>query len=347
MNLERASRFLICSLLLCAGVSGRAQQKAGLLLSTTSASSDMQQPFHTYWITREGASVQVVEGMRLLVPRKSVWWEIGVTELKHVNSEAGSEAVWAAPLGATHPRTHVLPVSDDDTCPDEINTYSVSWAGSDYVALHHAYESTCGAHPVAGEESFMARLDEMQHSEQRSLPQLKLSEVAGTEAFRAMELGLEVANSKPREDETPIENSEKSWVVMRSRGRYRVLGTTPVDRGKGGDIYDIPFDPPKSLVGSNDLSIGWDAILDKMPDALDAYTSPNSDMVVVVTARYLNIFDVKDRQIAARLARVPIESSAVIAAQWAIWTEADRWNETLVPLLRAAPYKTNQQASSL
>jgi hypothetical protein len=344
VSLRRSSRsFISCLLLLLPiAVTGNAQQKSGLLLTTTSASSDMQQPFHTYWITRDGASVQVVEGMRLLVPRKSAWWEIGITELKHLNSEAGSEAVWAAPLGVSHSRTHMLPVSDDDACPDDINTYSVSWVGSDFVALHHAYQSACGAHPVAGEESFMARLDEMQRGEKQGLPQLKLSEVAGTEAAKAMGLGLEVANSKPREDETPIEGSDRSWVVMRSRGRYRLLGTTPVDRGRGGDVYDIPFDPPKSLVGSNDLSIGWDAILDKVPDALDAYTSPNSDMVVVVTAHFLNIFDVKDRQIAARLSRVPIESSAVIAAQWAIWTEADRWSETLVPLLRAAPYKTSQ-----
>jgi hypothetical protein len=327
-------------LVICAAANGLAQQKAGLLLTTTSASSDSQQPFHAYWITRDGAQVQVVEGMRLLVPRKTGWWEVGITELTRVNSPAESETLWAAPFGTRRPRKHVIPVSDDEACMDDMSTYSVSWVGTDFVALHHGYESSCGTHPISEEESFVANLDDLRNSEQERHARLRLSEVGGADAAKAMEFGAEVANSRATaERDTPVAATDNAWMVIRSKGRYRLLGTTPVEHGHGGDTYDIPLDPPKTLIGSNDLSIGWDAILDNQPDALDAYTSPNSDTVVVITPRYLMVFDVKEQQIGTRVSRIPIESSAVIAAQWAIWTEVDRWSDTVVPALREAPYQ--------
>ena len=321
-----------------------AQTKSGLLLTTVSASGDAQQRFHAYWITLDGAQVQVVEGMRLLVPRKAGWWEVGITALVHANSDVRSEKLWAVPLGTVRPRSHVVPISDDDPCSDYLNTYSVSWVGSDFVAMHRDYESACGGHTVSGEQSFVTRLDDMQRKEQESRPQLTLTELAGPEARKAMDLGAELANTRAAqasaggEAASPIAASDNSWIILRSKGRYRLLGTTPIELAKGGDSYSIPFDPPASLVGPDELAVGWDSILDKLPDALDAYTSPDGDLLVVLTPRYVSIFEVKEQKIGARLSRIAVESSSAIAAQWATGANVDRWSETIVPALKAAPY---------
>lgn len=330
-------------LLWCLAGDSIAQQRSGLLLTTTTVSGDASQPFHTYWVTRDGGQVKVVDGMRLLVPRQVGWWEIGITELIHVNSPARGEVLWAAPIGSHPPRTHTVPVSDDDTCTDDLSTYSISWVGVDFVALQHAYESTCGAHPVSGAESFVAKLDDLRQTRGEKRPQLKLSEIAGSEAARAMELGAEAANLRvAKGDENPIKADDTGWIVVRSKGRYRLLGATPVEHGRGGQTYDIPFDPPKSLTGTNNLSIGWDTVLDKSPDALDAYTSPNGDLLAIVTSRYLSLFDVKQGAIGERLGRIGLDSPTVIAAEWAIWTEVDRWDAIVTPLLKEAPFKPEQ-----
>lgn len=327
---------------------GLAQEKSGLLLTVTSTSGDSQQRFHSYWIARDGAQVQVTDGMRLLVPRKAGWWEIGILGLTRMNSSARSEIVVAAPLGAHYRRSHVIPVSDDNTCPDEISTYSVSWVGSDFAALHHAYESSCGAHPVSGEESFMVKLESLRREDEQTPAQLKLSEAAGESAVTAMKLGADVANTraaqKSGEDDgtLPIVANENSWLVIRSKGHYHLLGTTSMEHGQGGDSYDVPLDPPQLLVGGDALAVGWDAVLDKVPDATDAYTSPDGDLAVVVNSRYVSVFVVRDKKIDKRLARFAIESASVIAAQWSTGANVDRWNETLVPLLKATPPSSHQ-----
>ena len=249
--------------------------------------------------------------------------------------------MWASPVGSPPPRSHVLPISDDDACSDDLSTYSVSWVGVDFVSLQHAYESTCGAHPVSGAESFVARVDDLRQIKGERRPQLKLSQMAGPEAASAMALGAEVANQRvTKQDEDTVKANDTAWTIVRSKGHCRLLGATPVERGHGGQTYDIPFDPPKSIVGTNDLSIGWDTVLDKSPDALDAYTSPNGDLLAIVTPRYLTFFDVKQGAITERLGRVALDSPTVIAAQWAIWTEVDRWDATIAPLLREAATKT-------
>jgi hypothetical protein len=325
------------------GLAAVGQQKSGLLLTTVSSASS-EQRFHSYWITRDGASVQVVEGMRMLVPRKTAWWEVGIAVQKHVNSESANETVWAAPVGSEHPRSHSAALTDDDHCADDLNTYFVSWVGTEFASIHYGFESTCGPHPTSGSNSFMVRLDDLQHFDHESRAHLSLADLAGPAAGEAMKLGAEVAESRApqaaenEEEPSPLTSQEDSWIVVRAKGHYQLLGTTPESRGHGGETYDIPYDPPASLVGANELAVAWDAILDKVPEALDAYTSPDGDLLVVIAPRFLSVFEVKEQKIGARLSRVPMESSAVIAAEWSVGARVDRWNPTLVQLLKEAPY---------
>jgi hypothetical protein len=188
------------------------------------------------------------------------------------------------------------------------------------------------------------RLDDLQHFDHESRAHLSLADLAGPAAGEAMKLGAEVAESRApqaaenEEEPSPLTSQEDSWIVVRAKGHYQLLGTTPESRGHGGETYDIPYDPPASLVGANELAVAWDAILDKVPEALDAYTSPDGDLLVVIAPRFLSVFEVKEQKIGARLSRVPMESSAVIAAEWSVGARVDRWNPTLVQLLKEAPY---------
>src|SRR5581483_4358433 len=203
--------------------SGFAQQKAGLLLTTASSAGDAQE-FHGYWVVRDGNSVKVLTGERLLVPRKSGWWEMGITRLTRVGSETLSARVWAAPLGQPMAKTHVIPMSDDDTCPDDMNTYTVSWVGTEFAALQHDYESNCMGHSVSRGESYVVKLDDLWEKNEGNAVRWKISDAAGPAAGKAMREG---AAEKENEDpDEAIEADEAAWIVTRDKGHYRLLGTT-------------------------------------------------------------------------------------------------------------------------
>src|SRR3954454_20156069 len=107
-------RILLLATLLLANAFAIAQAKSGLLLTTTAASSEGGQNFHTYWIVREGEQVQVVQGKRLLTQRSSGWWELGITVLKHPTSQSRNEVIWAGPAGSKHLAFHIIPFNPDE-----------------------------------------------------------------------------------------------------------------------------------------------------------------------------------------------------------------------------------------
>ncbi|HEY3926768.1 MAG TPA: hypothetical protein VGL89_00200 [Candidatus Koribacter sp.] len=316
---------LLASMLALLTATGLSQQKAGLLLTTASSVGDAQE-FHGYWIVRDGSSVDVTTGDRLLVPRKSGWWELGITQLTRVGSQTRSARVWAAPFGQPRAKTHVMPMSDDDTCPDDMNTYTVSWVGTDFAALQHDYESSCMGRSVSRGQSFVVRLDDLREKNDVNAQRLKISELAGEDARKAMGDGAAAVSS---DDENEISADEESWIVSRERGHYRLLGTVERDMESGGQTYDVPLDPPKTLVGPDALAVGWDAVLHKVPDAVDAYTSPAGDWLVIVTPHSLQVFTLDQGKIGERLKRVQIESPAVVAAQWALGEDLNAWGEVV------------------
>ncbi len=315
------------------------QSRAGLLLTTTAASSEAGQKFHAHWIVREGARVEITEGNRLLTPRAAGWWELGITVLKHPTTEARNEVIWAGAAGTSHLRFHVMAFNPDEPCPDDINTYSLSWVGTDYAAVQHAYESTCGKKPVSGAEGFMVRLEDLTHEEQQLRPHIALRDVGGDAAADAMTLGLKIANARGSlaSETTGADSDEHPWIVVRNKGSYQLLGMAAEVRSREGSSYDIPYDAPKEIVGGDQLAVGWDDVLDKDPETLDAYSSPDGSFVVVVGPRALTCYEVKDGKLGTRLARIPIASPSVVAAQWA--PDVERWNHDLISLLSSGAKK--------
>ena len=309
------------------------QSKSGLLL-TTAASSEEGQRFHAYWITRDGEQVHVMEGERLLILRGSGWWEVGTTALKRATTQTSSEAVWAGPVGSPKRRTRVIAFTPEEPCADDINTYSVSWAGADFATLQHAYANTCGKNSVVGAQSYVVRLDELRNEEQQSRAHIPLRDVAGRAGESAMTLGAEIAKGRTT-GQHEIAPDESSWIVVRSKGRYRLLGVTAQDGAQDAGGYDIPVDPPRSLVGTNEMAVHWDSVLDKSPDALDAYTSPDASFLVIVKPHRLAMYEVSAGKIGRELSHVALASPSVVAAQWANSAEVESWSDSLRALMKS------------
>src|SRR3569833_2100360 len=212
--------------------SSYAQNKAGLLLTVASSNSDGGQQFHSFWIVRDGADVRVIEGNRLLVRRQSGWWELGTTVLRRSMSAARSEVLWSGVLGTQKPKMRTVPYSADEPCLDDINTYTVSWVGAEYATVQHAYANSCNEKAVSGMDTFMVRLEELSRDSHELRPHLELRDIAGGQVDQARMLGLAIAKKRLTADQTAEGDQSgqaqgETWIVVRSKGRYRLLGTSP------------------------------------------------------------------------------------------------------------------------
>ena len=71
---------------------------------------------------------------------------------------------------------------------------------------------------------------------------------------------------------------------------------------------------------------------DKLPHAIDIYTSPNQDIAVVLTADEIMIYTIKNKKLANEpLAVYPLEEgSSVIMAEWSMADYVPSWEKSFL-----------------
>lgn len=97
--------------------------------------------------------------------------------------------------------------------------------------------------------------------------------------------------------------------------------------------FNIKAIPPKEMVSYDKHLIPWDAIKRKVPEAIDMFSSPNDDLVVVVTHTDLLIYSIENKE---EISSTPMEkiklpkNASIIMAEWAIDRYPDMWESEVI-----------------
>ncbi len=96
--------------------------------------------------------------------------------------------------------------------------------------------------------------------------------------------------------------------------------------------YNIKYIPPKDMVAYDDLLVPWNTIKSQIPDALDAFTSPNDDIIIVVTRNNLFIYSLIDFETKPKeIGRIKLAATdSVVMAEWALGRYVDLWEEEVL-----------------
>ncbi len=96
--------------------------------------------------------------------------------------------------------------------------------------------------------------------------------------------------------------------------------------------YNIKVIPPKELVNYDELSIPWSIIKSKVPEAVDAFTSPNEDIIIIVTRKNLQIYSISNNEISNQeIGRIKLSSlDSVVMAEWATSKYTILWEEEVL-----------------
>ena len=143
------------------------------------------------------------------------------------------------------------------------------------------------------------------------------------------DIGLNLETAACISDTNP--NSE--WMLFRQEGRWRAAV-----EGSGGGIFSpggkeftpLPAILPESLTAYDSLNLTWKQVLELEPDALDAISSPQKDMLAVLTKDKVNLYafpDTKDDlSKASKLLTINKGNlENLIMSQWATEKYAEKW----------------------
>ncbi len=130
---------------------------------------------------------------------------------------------------------------------------------------------------------------------------------------------------------------ERNWGLIRRRGLWVLRGlldySSEAYRGQFAH-FDIGFSPTTKLVGYDQLSVIWEKIKALVPSARDAITSPNKNLLIILTKDHLLVYSISldsNLKLIQKMALIPNEF--LIMAQWAIGEYVDKWNATIKDFL--------------
>lgn len=141
------------------------------------------------------------------------------------------------------------------------------------------------------------------------------------------EKNLEMYDSEVREDSFKLLRYAGSWFL---RGR--------INPKIGYDVPPLDFDidvlPGKKFLRYVDSSVNLSEIKLKQPDVVDAFLSPNKDIMVVLSKDSMNLYKVIDGKVSNNtIGEFPIKKSdMVILSQWYLSEDAEEVNKLLIKI---------------
>ncbi len=124
---------------------------------------------------------------------------------------------------------------------------------------------------------------------------------------------------------------EESFGLQRRNGYWVMKGRVNYKNEDNEFFKDFQLKttPPKALVHYDELSIPWNIIKARIPEAIDVFTSPNEDIAVVITRNDILIYPIIENDILLNeLGKIRLDNKdTVIMAEWGIGRYTGLWEE--------------------
>lgn len=278
--------------------------------------------YKTIWIktsNREVSSLYEVE--RLLLPRKKGFWSINVE--RQENNENTRDIIVPQQLGKLEDESMdrtITPLEKFFTKNARGEYLSqlkhIIFVGNDYVSVEEI-------NPATNRKNLrMYPLDYLEEDNPTMI-----SNLVDVDAF----YGSAKVNLK-LEEESKLE--EKSFGIERKNGHWMLKGRLNYtdDNEELYKDFNIKAIPPKEVVQYDELILSWSLIKSRFPKAIDAFVSPNEDLILVVTAEELRLYPIADGDILQeKLGSIKLEENEkIVMSEWGLGKYTSIWEKEIL-----------------
>jgi hypothetical protein len=284
--------------------------------------------FETRLLVIDGDKMRVaVQTPHLYIPRNTGFWEVGVLTPTNPQSNAHSKVesywrLWAAPIGKTPTPsgTSAEENTDAEESRDEIRRIELSWIGTDYLSFIEQIGEYTEIHAVTSIDGTVRNASEAPWKP------------AVPEAVYNKDFENCIDEGSDFNTRTFLEGAQQGWSISRGKFRWELTWDFGYSSGAArgyATTCATSVRPPKELVGTDALGVGWNQVLSKVPDALTAFSSPDHSTLLVLTSGQVLALKHDGNTLGAPFARVFLPASEVLSAQWAVGKYADSWADQL------------------
>lgn len=321
------------------------------LVSASSKRTNRHSTYRTMLIAPNEQQIEVIaEGDGLLVPYKQQFWFIN-------GRTAYSDHMTFHTLDI-HPAGAESSFSSKATLAKELEINgaqeyqyieSVLYAGNELISVseveksHNSKEASLDGQLRVRKLEQLAQLDRKPLANQDNSDSISLQQLFGEQADSAIKAALEqsahsvhVISDGQHIKGEPLGNN---WAIVRQNMRWvPMIGIpTPTQATDGDDLnmwsyelYELDSLPlTEDLISFDSICCTWDEIRSQVPNALDAYSSPNRDMIAIISEDELKIYPLVQEKIgASEMLSIPLEEGETpVMAQWATGQYVSIWKE--------------------
>lgn len=286
--------------------------------------------YRTLWIASKNRTLYPIEEMPyLFVPRKSGFWIAGIERRKE--GEYIRDYLFAYPFGRKTEKKAGREVEGKGelggVSKGQGNLFkSIRFVGNDYAAVE-CWESLKQGEKGPGSLQVVP----MDHIEKDI--GIHISEIAGEEGKNILINSAQAYLSNLDSSEGgKLENliREDHFTLARRNGHWIMKGRLYFRAPQSPDTfveYSINMIPPAKIVNYDELHVSWNKIKEKVPEALDAYTSPNKDLAIVITQNTLYVYELRNGDLWGKyLDKIKLlEGETVVMAEWATGNYMEKW----------------------
>jgi hypothetical protein len=286
--------------------------------------------YRTLWISYDGSIEEVGELPFLFVPRRTGFWKLEVR--REIANNYGVDFLLAAPLGK---EMEVKVIKANNV--EDINFHdlkSINFVGNDYVC----YERDREIGAKGDNQSFISHSLEVVPLDTiytgTEIP-IVASKVLGEKGIEGLNSGAKSYLGTISEEERKLLKdtpSTTNFGVFRENGKWLLRGRLnylSVSEKNEYANFNVPMVAPENLVNYDSLFPSWEIIKQKVPSAVDGYTSPNKDIAVILTNSKLLVYAIRDNILeGSPLRELELKNSEVsVMAQWALDDYVKSWSE--------------------
>lgn len=278
--------------------------------------------YRTLWIAADHHQLHpVLEARQIFFPRTSGFWELKVQD---IFSGGKKGSILMARNAAAKPLELNKAKGNGEEASADSSLKAIDYIGNDYVAVERNTDDT-------------NRLQVLPVDKLSSPTEIKVSDLLGNSGLDAYLNAREQAVSALKaEGAAAIDKDEsgENFSLTRKNGHWYLVGR--INYQNGGTPAQTDFNlkviPPDNLIFYDTLVLSWHNIKDRVPDAMDAFTSPSKDIALVKTKNKLMIYPIGAEQLEeSPLAEINLqEGETVIMAEWATGSYVDNWEKSFL-----------------
>ena len=304
-----------------ADVEDKDMLRTGVLIGLKSLDTDAEEDlekwnYRTIFIRSYNKEiVSTYEKNNIFIPRKTGFWEIKV-DRKRTDDKINDKII-ALPYKKNKKTVNLKNEKNNkDKIKNENTIKNILYAGNDYISIENVNYSNKGERYLE-----FYPIDNIDKGKPMKISDI-LGEIGKESFLEEANKKILLEDKKYKDSSIGLSPNEESFGLFRRNGHWVLKGRINfVENGiYSYKNFNIKAIPPKEVVHYDELFIPWNAVKTKVPEALDAFISPNEDLIIIITNNNLLVYLIDDGQIGdIPVAKIKLKSTEkVIMAEWAI-----------------------------